>query len=161
CRALPVPVVVKEVGSGIAATLVRRLLEAGVAAVDVAGAGGTSWARVESQRAQDPIQRRLGETFADWGIPTAECIVAARQVAPHLPLIASGGLRNGLEIAKAIALGADLAGLAWPFLQAAHQSEAAISQLVDSLMAEIMTVLFCTGQQRLLGLRQPGILHRL
>jgi isopentenyl-diphosphate delta-isomerase len=87
--------------------------------------------------------------------------VAARQAAPHLPLIASGGLRNGLEIAKAIALGADLAGLAWPFLQAAHQSEAAIAQLVDSLMAEIMTVLFCTGQQRLLGLRQPGILHRL
>jgi isopentenyl-diphosphate delta-isomerase len=161
CGALPVPVVVKEVGNGIAAPLVRRLFEAGVAAVDVAGAGGTSWARVESQRAQDPIQRRLGETFADWGIPTAECIVAARQAAPHLPLIASGGLRNGLEVAKAIALGADLAGLAWPFLQAARQSEAAIAQLVDSLMAEIMTVLFCTGQQRLLGLRQPGILHRL
>jgi isopentenyl-diphosphate delta-isomerase len=127
----------------------------------VAGAGGTSWARVESQRAQEPIQRRLGETFADWGIPTAECIVAAHQAAPQLPLIASGGLRNGLEAAKALALGADLAGLAWPFLQAAHQSEAAIAQLVDSLRAEIMTVLFCTGQRRLPDLRQPGILHRL
>ncbi|MBU6230251.1 MAG: type 2 isopentenyl-diphosphate Delta-isomerase [Cyanobacteria bacterium REEB459] len=160
CTSLTVPVVVKEVGNGIAAPLVRRLMEAGVAAVDIAGAGGTSWARVESQRASDPIQRRLGQTFADWGIPTATAIVAARQVAPHLPLIASGGLRNGLEVAKAIALGADLVGLALPFLQAASESEDALSLLADSLVAEIKTVLFCTGQADLQGLRQPGILAK-
>ena len=161
CSALAIPVVVKEVGNGIAAPLVQRLMDGGVAAVDIAGAGGTSWARVESQRATDPIQRRLGQTFADWGIPTAEAVVAARQVAPTLPLIASGGLRNGLEAAKVIALGADLVGLALPFLQAASDSEAALSLLADSLVAEIRTVLFCTGQAHLKGLRQPGVLERV
>ena len=94
------PVIAKEVGNGISVPMVKRLREAGIAAVDVAGAGGTSWAKVESERATDPVQRRLGQTFADWGIPTADCIVAARQVDPAFPLIASGGLRNGLDIAK-------------------------------------------------------------
>lgn len=158
CAALPVPVIAKEVGNGISAPLVKRLLEAGVAAVDVAGAGGTSWARVESERATDAIQRRLGQTFADWGIPTADCLVAARQVAPSLPLIASGGLRHGLDVAKTLALGADLAGLAFPFLQAASESEEAVATLADVLIAEITTVLFCTGQATLAGLRQPGVL---
>ncbi|MEB3288503.1 MAG: type 2 isopentenyl-diphosphate Delta-isomerase [Leptolyngbya sp.] len=158
CAALPVPVVVKEVGNGIAAPLVQRLVEAGVAAVDVAGAGGTSWAKVESERATDPIQRRLGQTFADWGIPTADCLMAARQVAPTLPLIASGGLRNGLDVAKTLALGSDLAGLAFPFLKAASDSEEAVADLTEVLIAEIKTVLFCTGQGTLSGLRQAGIL---
>lgn len=160
CAALPVPVVVKEVGNGISAPLVRRLMEAGVAAVDVAGAGGTSWAKVESERAVDPIQRRLGQTFADWGLPTADCLIAARQVAPTLPLIASGGLRNGLDVAKTLALGADLAGLAYPFLKAASDSEEAVATLAEVLIAEIKTVLFCTGQATLAGLRQEGVLLR-
>nr|WP_199324802.1 type 2 isopentenyl-diphosphate Delta-isomerase [Phormidium sp. FACHB-1136] len=158
CAALPVPVVVKEVGNGISAPLVRRLMEAGVAAVDVAGAGGTSWAKVESERATDPLQRRLGQTFADWGLPTADCLISARQVAPNLPLIASGGLRNGLDVAKTLALGADLAGLAYPFLKAASDSEAAVAALAEVLIAEIKTVLFCTGQATLSGLRQEGVL---
>ncbi|MFH7241257.1 MAG: type 2 isopentenyl-diphosphate Delta-isomerase [Spirulina sp.] len=158
CAALPVPVVVKEVGNGISAPLVKRLMEVGVSAVDVAGAGGTSWAKVESERAVDPIQRRLGQTFADWGIPTADCLIAARQVAPTLPLIASGGLRNGLDVAKTLALGADLAGLAYPFLKAASDSEEAVATLAEVLIAEIKTVLFCTGQSTLSGLRQEIIL---
>ncbi|PSN12269.1 type 2 isopentenyl-diphosphate Delta-isomerase [filamentous cyanobacterium CCT1] len=158
CAALPVPVIAKEVGNGIAAPLVQRLIEAGVAAVDVAGAGGTSWARVESERALDAHQRRLGQTFGEWGLPTADCIVQARQVAPTLPLIASGGLRHGLDVAKAIALGADLAGLAMPFLQAASESEEAVVALAEVLVAEIKTALFCTGQSRLAGLREPGVL---
>jgi len=124
----------------------------------VAGAGGTSWAKVESERATDPLQRCLGQTFADWGIPTADCLIAARQVAPTLPLIASGGLRNGLEVAKTLALGADLAGLAYPFLKAASDSEEAVAALADVLIAELKTVLFCTGQATLSGLRQPGVL---
>jgi len=160
CAALPVPVIAKEVGNGISAPMVQRLLDAGITAVDVAGAGGTSWARVESERAQDPVQRRLGQTFADWGLPTADCIVQARQVAPTLPLIASGGLRNGLDVAKTLALGADLAGLAFPFLKAASQSEAAVAALAEVLIAEITTVLFCTGQASLAGLRQPGLLSQ-
>jgi isopentenyl-diphosphate delta-isomerase len=158
CRILPVPVIAKEVGNGISAPMVQRLMEAGIAAVDVAGAGGTSWAKVESERASDPVQRRLGQTFADWGMPTAACILEARQIAPDLPLIASGGLRNGLDVAKTLALGADLAGLAFPFLKAAHQSEAAVAALADVLLAELTTVLFCTGQPTVAELRGAGVL---
>ncbi len=162
---LPVPIVAKEVGNGISAVMAKRLLEAGVAAIDVAGAGGTSWARVESERAKDAKQRRLGNTFADWGIPTAECITGIRALtnpkAKAVPLIASGGLRNGLDAAKALALGANLAGLALPFLQAASQSEAALAELCEALIAEMVTVLFCTGCENLAALRQEGIIQPL
>ncbi|NJP09577.1 MAG: type 2 isopentenyl-diphosphate Delta-isomerase [Leptolyngbyaceae cyanobacterium RU_5_1] len=159
CEKLPVPVIAKEVGNGISAAIAEKLIAAGVAAIDVAGAGGTSWARVESERANDPRQRRLGATFTDWGLPTAECITAIRAVAPDIPLIASGGLRNGLDAAKAIALGADLAGMAMPFLQAAHESETAIHALVEILIAEITTTLFCTGNATLTDLRQSRALQ--
>ncbi|WP_346290747.1 type 2 isopentenyl-diphosphate Delta-isomerase [Sphaerothrix gracilis] len=161
CQRLSLPVIVKEVGNGISAPMAQRLMAAGVAAIDVAGAGGTSWAKVEGQRAQDAKQRRLGQTFADWGLPTAECIASIRQVAPTAPLIASGGLRNGLEVAKAIALGADLAGLAWPFLKAADESEAALVELTEILIAEITTTLFCTGAANLAELRDAHRLQRV
>jgi isopentenyl-diphosphate Delta-isomerase len=161
CAQLPVPVIVKEVGNGISAPMAQQLIAAGVGGIDVAGAGGTSWAKVESERAQTALQRRLGETFADWGIPTAACIAAIHQIAPDIPSIASGGLRNGLDIAKAIALGADVGGLALPFLQAADVSPAAVDELAQILMAEIQTVLFCTGNANLMALRQANCLHRL
>jgi isopentenyl-diphosphate Delta-isomerase len=159
CQQLPVPVIVKEVGNGISAGTAQQLITAGVSGIDVAGAGGTSWAKVESERAKTALQRRLGETFGDWGIPTTECITAIRQIAPNLPLIASGGVRNGLDIAKAIGLGADVAGLALPFLQAADISTAAVSELAQILMAEIQTVLFCTGNANLLALQQSDDLQ--
>lgn len=159
CEKLPVPVIAKEVGNGISGTMAKQLIQAGVVAIDVAGAGGTSWAKVEGERAQDPLQQRLAATFADWGIPTAECITSVRAIAPHIPLIASGGLRNGLEAAKAIALGADLVGMALPFLQAAHDSEAALHTLVSFLTAELTTTLFCTGSATLPDLKQSGSLH--
>ena len=161
CQQLNVPVIVKEVGNGISAAMATKLIDAGVAVIDVAGAGGTSWAKVESQRAENNIQRRLGMTFADWGISTADCIVQIRQQYPDLPLIASGGLRNGLEVAKAIALGADLAGLAFPFLQAASESEAAVDEAVELLIAEIKTVLFCTGNANLSELKSSPSLNEL
>ena len=160
CDRLPVPVIIKEVGNGISAAMAQQLIAAGVSGIDVAGAGGTSWAKVESERAKTALQRRLGETFADWGIPTAECISTIRHIAPTLPLIASGGLKNGLDIAKAIALGADVGGLALPFLQAADLSTAAVGELVQILMAEIQTVLFCTGNANLSALQQANCLHR-
>jgi isopentenyl-diphosphate Delta-isomerase len=159
CDRLPVPVIIKEVGNGISAAMAQQLIAAGVSGIDVAGAGGTSWAKVESERAKTALQRRLGETFADWGIPTAECITTIRHIAPTLPLIASGGLKNGLDIAKAIALGADVGGLALPFLQAADLSTAAVGELVQILMAEIQTVLFCTGNANLSALQQANCLH--
>ncbi|MGB3756108.1 MAG: type 2 isopentenyl-diphosphate Delta-isomerase [Rivularia sp. (in: cyanobacteria)] len=149
CQKLPVPVIVKEVGNGISAKMAHKLIGAGVAAIDVAGAGGTSWALVESERADNVLQRRLGRTFADWGVPTADCITGIRNIAPDIPLIASGGLRHGVDVAKAIALGADIAGLAMPFLQAATSSEATLYDLAKVLIAEISTVLFCTGNATL------------
>lgn len=161
CSQLPVPAIAKEVGNGISAEMAKKLIEAGISAIDVAGAGGTSWAKVEGQRAQDPRQRRLGETFADWGIPTAECIAAIRAVSPDIPTIASGGLRNGLDVAKAIALGADLAGLAWPFLQAASESTDAVHTLTEHLIAEIATALFCTGNATLSELKKSDALQPL
>lgn len=160
CEKLPVPVIAKEVGNGISAAMAQKLIAAGVSAIDVAGAGGTSWAKVESERAQDARQQRLGATFTDWGIPTAECITSIRAVAATVPLIASGGLRNGLDAAKAIALGADLAGMAMPFLQAANESEAAVNQLVEILQAEIAITMLCTGNTTLAELQQSASLQR-
>jgi isopentenyl-diphosphate delta-isomerase len=154
CNNLPVPVIAKEVGNGISATMAEKLIAVGVQAIDVAGAGGTSWAMVESERAETVLQRRLGQTFGDWGIPTADCIASIREHDPNVPLIASGGLRNGLDVAKAIALGADIAGLAMPFLKAAAVSEAAVVELTEVLIAEITTVLFCTANTNLYKLKQ-------
>ncbi|MBE9007948.1 type 2 isopentenyl-diphosphate Delta-isomerase [Fortiea sp. LEGE XX443] len=161
CSKLSVPVIAKEVGNGISGAMAEKLIAAGVTAIDVAGAGGTSWAKVEGERAENALQRRLGRTFADWGLPTAECITSIRTIAPNIPLIASGGLRHGLDVAKAIALGADIAGLAMPFLQAAVVSESELSDLVEVLIAEIVTVLFCTGNESLQQLKQSGSLQRI
>ncbi len=161
CNKISVPVIAKEVGNGISVKMAEKFIAAGVSAIDVAGAGGTSWAKVESERAETNLQRRLGKTFADWGLPTAECIVQISDRYPHVPLIASGGLRNGLEVAKTIALGADLAGLAFPFLQAASDSASALDELVQLLMAEIKTVLFCTGNSHLAELQQSAVLEKV
>lgn len=161
CSKMPVPVIVKEVGNGISATMAEKLLNVGVTAIDVAGAGGTSWAKVESERALNPLQRRLGKTFAEWGLPTAECITSIRAIAPTVPLIASGGLRNGLDMAKAIALGADMCGLAWPFLQAAAESTDSIDALVQVLIAEISTAMFCSGNATLSQLKYSHTLQKL
>ncbi|BAZ14676.1 hypothetical protein NIES4071_65200 [Calothrix sp. NIES-4071] len=161
CSKITVPVIAKEVGNGISQEMAQKLIAAGVKVIDVAGAGGTSWAKVEGERAETVLQRRLGRTFADWGLPTAECITSIKAVAPDIPLIASGGLRDGLDVAKAIALGASLAGLAMPFLRAAADSEAAVYDLASVLIAEITTVLFCTGNTTLASLRSSRSLQRL
>lgn len=161
CSKSPVPVIAKEVGNGISAAMAQKLIAAGVAAIDVAGAGGTSWAKVESERAENAQQRRLGMTFADWGLPTAQCITTIRAVAPTVPLIASGGLRHGLDMAKAIALGADITGMALPFLQAAADSVTALDALVEVIIAEITTVLFCTGNANLEQLKHSRALQRI
>jgi isopentenyl-diphosphate delta-isomerase len=159
CSKLPVPVVAKEVGNGISGAMAKQLIAAGVAAIDVAGAGGTSWAKVESQRAKDQKQRHLGQVFADWGLPTADCLTSIRAINSTIPLIASGGLKNGVDIAKAIALGADLGGLARPFLTAAVESEAAVDELVTFLIAELEIALFCTGNANLSALKNSGALQ--
>ena len=161
CSKLSVPVIAKEVGNGISGKMAQKLIESGVSAIDVAGAGGTSWAKVESERAENTLQRKLGQTFADWGLPTAQCLVEIRQLYPEIPLIASGGLRNGLDMAKAIALGANLAGMAFPFLQAASESIEALDELVKLLLAELTTVLFCTGNINLKELQHSNSLQKI
>ncbi|MEO0684637.1 MAG: alpha-hydroxy-acid oxidizing protein, partial [Cyanobacteria bacterium J06649_11] len=161
CKKLPVPVIVKEVGNGISAKMAHKLIGAGITAIDIAGAGGTSWALVESERADNILQRRLGKTFADWGVSTSDCITGIRQIAPDVPLIASGGLRHGVDVAKTIALGADIAGLAMPFLQAATSSEATLYDLAKVLIAEISTVLFCTGNATLEQLQHSDSLQKV
>jgi isopentenyl-diphosphate delta-isomerase len=154
CARLGVPVLVKGVGSGISVRTARRLLDAGIVALDVAAAGGTSWARVEGKRSGDDRREALAETFADWGTPTAESVRALRGAFPVLPLIASGGLRSGVHVAKALALGADLCGLALPFLEAADESEAAVDELVRALVDGLRIAMFATGSTRIADLRE-------
>lgn len=147
CTALDVPVLAKGVGSGIAPATAARLLDAGVAAIDVAGAGGTSWARVEGKRAGDAARERIAEAFADWGTSTARATAALRAALPTVPLVASGGIRTGVDCAKALALGADLCGLALPFLEAAAASEDAPFVLAEELIATLRIAMFATGSR--------------
>ncbi len=165
CRTLGKPVVVKEVGWGISAETARRLIGAGVSAIDVAGAGGTSWSQVEMHRAPTERLRRLAGAFADWGIPTAASLVAVREVRQSLQredvqLFASGGIRSGIDIGKCAALGADLVGLAAPFLKKAVDSAEAVAEEMDLLIAELRIVMFCSGAENIAALRAPGVLVR-
>ena len=152
---LSVPVIVKEVGSGISAEVARELERRGVAAIDVAGAGGTSWAAVEHHRALeagDALRARLGQTFWDWGIPTAASILEVAS-ATELPVIASGGIRTGLDVAKCLALGADMAAMAWPVLKEAVKGSGAVKALLRAVMEELRAALFITGCKKVGDLR--------
>ncbi len=145
CDSLSIPVIAKEVGWGISGKAARLLYDAGIAAIDVAGAGGTSWTQVEMYRAENPSQARIAGTFIKWGIPTAESIIQVRQSCPEIPVIASGGLYNGLDIAKSIALGATLGGIAGPFLRAANESFEASVQMIRDICREIQITMFASG----------------
>lgn len=158
CRGLSVPVIVKEVGWGISEEVARRLADSGVAAIDVAGAGGTSWSEVEMHRADSKTLRCIAAAFADWGIPTAESIQMARRGAPELTLIASGGIRTGVEAAKAMALGADAVALATPFLQPATISPEAVGEKVREILEELRTAMFCVGARNLQDLKSVPLL---
>lgn len=154
CKHLPVPVIVKEVGWGFSGETARRLADAGVAAIDIAGAGGTSWSQVEMHRMKDLRQAAIAAAFRDWGIPTADSLRQVRAAAPDVPVIASGGLRNGVEAAKTIALGASLAGMAGPFLKAAVHSQESTAELVDDVVKELKIAMFAAGAVDLASLAQ-------
>ena len=166
CTRIGVPVIAKEVGWGISRQVARSLIDVGISAIDVAGAGGTSWSEVEKHRAPTEHQRRLAASFREWGIPTVTSLAyvrEARAVAgkPELPLFASGGVRNGQDVAKAAALGADLAGLASPFLKRAVESTESVVEEIDLLVDELRIAMFASGSRNLEALRQPGVLVNL
>ena len=158
CRALPVPVIAKEVGWGFSKETATRLKEAGVAAIDVAGAGGTSWSQVEMHRADSPSQARMAAAFLDWGIPTSDAILNVRRGAPEILVFASGGLRSGVDIAKCIALGANLGGMAGPFLKAAVRSYDETIQTIEEIQREIQVCMFACGAGDLATLQRTPLI---
>jgi isopentenyl-diphosphate delta-isomerase len=160
CRALPVPVIAKEVGWGMSEQAARQLASAGVAAIDVAGAGGTSWSQVEMHRARTDTQKRVAAAFLGWGIPTADAIQNVRRAAPQLPVIASGGLRDGIDVAKCLALGAGLAGLAGPFLKAAAVSLDAAHEAITEIGRELRIAMFASGAGSLAQLQSTPLVSR-
>jgi isopentenyl-diphosphate Delta-isomerase len=144
---LPVPIIVKETGAGIAAEEAAMLEASGVAGIDVAGAGGTSWAAVEYYRAKarnDDVSQRLGETFWDWGIPTAVSLVETVKSA-RLPVIASGGIRTGIDVTKSLALGASLASATFPFLEPATKGSEDVKKALQYLIGEVRNTMFLVG----------------
>jgi isopentenyl-diphosphate delta-isomerase len=160
CRQLEVPVIAKEVGWGISPAVAKQLVEAGVAVIDIAGAGGTSWSQVEMHRAQNKAQAQLAAKFITWGIPTVDALVGVREALPDIPLIASGGLRSGVDVAKCLALGANICALASPFLKAAAQSTEMVCKALRQLGDEIRICMFATGSGSINALRQTELLRR-
>lgn len=151
CRSLPVPVLVKEVGWGIDLDIARKLLEVGVAGIDVAGAGGTSWAKVEMYRQPDLLRAPINQAFSDWGIPTAQNLLQLRELEGNPIIFASGGLRDGVDLAKALALGAKLGGFARKFLIAANSGESELINQIEMIKAQLKTAMFACGVGSLPG----------
>ena len=149
CKKLEVPVIVKEVGWGISERTAKLLAECGVSAIDVAGAGGTSWSQVEMHRAPDEFTRQLAATFVGWGIPTAESILNVKKAVPAMTIFASGGLKDGLEIAKCLALGAKLGGMAGQFLKAAAISSEKAVKVMQLTKRQIQVTMFGAGVDNL------------
>ncbi|MGF1651613.1 MAG: type 2 isopentenyl-diphosphate Delta-isomerase [Hyphomicrobiaceae bacterium] len=157
CRASPVPVLAKEVGAGISARTARRLVDLGVQAIDVAGTGGTSWAAVETERHADAIMRETGVPFRDWGIPTPVAISQVAGACPGVPIVASGGIRHGLDAARAIRLGADVVGQAARLLAPAIEGSGAVVAALEGTLDQLRIACFCTGSQSLDDLRRAPL----
>ncbi|MDP2602736.1 MAG: type 2 isopentenyl-diphosphate Delta-isomerase [Deltaproteobacteria bacterium] len=156
CQELEVPVVAKEVGSGISVDVALRLARAGVRAIDVAGKGGTSWYAVEATRAAK-AGKVADAAFADWGIPTEEALVTVRKALPEMELVASGGIRTGVDIAKAIALGANIAALGQPLLAPALESPGMVVNFIGGILNELRIAMLCVGAGDLAALRSAPI----
>lgn len=156
-RNLDLPVVVKETGAGISATTARRLIDMGAVAIDVAGAGGANWGLIEGERATDPADKAHALAFADWGIPTPQAIADVRRACPEATIIGSGGIRNGVDVAKAIRLGADVVGQAAGVLEAATVSTEAVMTHFQIMIRQLRTACFCTGSASLADLKRATL----
>ena len=160
CHQLSVPVIAKEVGWGFSGKTARKLADAGVQAIDVAGAGGTSWSQVESHRATDKAQAKLARSFVNWGIPTAESIKMVKEAAPELLIFSSGGIRSGIDIAKSIALGASLGGMASVFLKAAVDSTEKVVEEIKALKRQLSITMFSAGIKNINELQPTNLIYR-
>ncbi len=156
CEGLDVPVGVKEVGFGIDGTIAKKLYDAGISYIDVAGAGGTSWSQVEKLRSNEPLRKAAAEAFNNWGIPTKDCIVSVRNELEDAPIVASGGMKTGLDAAKAITIGADIIGFARQLLKAATQSEEAVLQQMEQIELELKVTMFGIGAKTLEDLQNTN-----
>lgn len=152
-KGVDVPVIAKEVGNGISGAVARRLIDVGITGIDVAGAGGTSWSEVEAHRQKDPSIRRVAHAFAGWGIPTAAAVADVCDAAPDATVIASGGVRSGIDVAKALRLGAALAGMAAPTLGSATETADAVRTRLIETIEEFRIAMFCTGSKDLTALK--------
>jgi isopentenyl-diphosphate delta-isomerase len=159
CKKLEVPVIVKEVGWGISKKTAKRLANCGISAIDVAGAGGTSWSQVEMHRAPDEFTRQLAATFVGWGIPTSDSILNVKKTVPDMTILASGGLKDGLDIAKCIALGATLGGMAGQFLKAAAVSTEKAIEMMKLTKKQIEVTMFAAGVEILEGLKSGKLVR--
>lgn len=158
-RMSPVPVIIKEVGCGFSQGTLKRLHETGVFAVDVSGKGGTHWGRVEGYRSQESENLyKVAQSFANWGISTVESLQSALQIKPSFEVWASGGVRNGVDVAKLCALGAQKVGMAQPFLEAALAGDEALENLINQLELELKIAMFCTGSKDLQQLRTGKVI---
>lgn len=154
CENVGVPVIVKEVGHGISGRAAKLLADAGVDCIDVAGAGGMSWAKVECYRGG-----LAKSSISEWGTPTVDSLMAVRESLPKINIIASGGVRSGLDIAKSIALGANAAGMALPLLTAASESYDALEELIAQISEELTTAMFCAGMRTIEELKSLPLIE--
>lgn len=145
CKKVNVPVGAKEVGFGIDGPIAKKLYDVGVSYIDVAGAGGTSWSQVEKLRSEDPMRKAAAEAFNNWGNPTKDCLVSVKSLLDNVPLVASGGMKTGVDAAKALTIGADVVGFARQLLQAATESTEAVIKQMDQIEFELKTTMFGIG----------------
>src|SRR6185436_3377628 len=160
CKKIEAPVIAKEVGWGISERTAKLLSECGVSAIDVAGAGGTSWSQVEMHRAPDEFTRELAATFVGWGIPTADSILNVKKAVPEMTVFASGGIKDGLDIAKCIALGATLGGMAGQFLKAAAVSTENAVEILKLTKRQIEVTMFACGTESLESLKIGKLMRK-
>ena len=155
--ALDVPVVIKEVGNGISPDVARCVADKGVTGIDVAGSGGTSWSEVEAFRQEDQLTRDIAHSFSGWGIPTARALIEVKAAVPNLKIFASGGIRNGIDAAKCIRLGASLVGMAAPLLASAVDTGKEVTDVIKRYNEELRIAMFCTGSPNLAALKNVGL----